>query len=175
MAFVIAGVYAAALAASTLQTVLPHSREVFDLLSVFYALLVTLMLGSSASAEERQMGTLSSQALLPIAMSTQWAVKVGVVIGLALLLGLGVPAVLVSAAPMTAVSQPSRAILVVSVAIAGLYVSSTCATAVSAMLLSLPTVFGAWGLVTFLRVQLAARLGRQFASLVDRSTPWRSR
>ena len=53
-----------------------------------------ILIGSLASAEERQLGTLEWQTLLPSPAWQQWAVKVGVTFGLALLLGVGLPALL---------------------------------------------------------------------------------
>jgi len=55
---------------------------------------IPLLAGSLASAEERQLGTLSWQVLLPIAAWRQWAVKAAVVLVLSLGLAIGVPAIL---------------------------------------------------------------------------------
>ena len=89
-----------------------------------------MLIGSSASAGERQMGTLEWQVLLPIAVWKQWAVKVGVVLGLAVVLALGLPMMLlyvggvVRAATQMSVLVGRNAIAIVILIAAGsLYVS----------------------------------------------------
>jgi ABC-type transport system involved in multi-copper enzyme maturation permease subunit len=154
VALVVACVYLLCrVAAGSLQPVLPRAQEAFNLLSVFYAMLVALLIGAVASAEERQLGTLEWQLLLPVSSRKQWVVKVAVVVSLALLLALALPAMLVSA------YSGQGAVGVVAAAIAGLYVSSTCSTGLWAMVLSLPFWFGAVSLVIALRVWLAPLMG----------------
>ena len=63
-------------------------------LTLLYGGSLAMLIGSLASAEERQLGTLEWQTLLPSPAWQQWAVKVGVTFGLALLLGVGLPALL---------------------------------------------------------------------------------
>ena len=60
--------------------------DFFNVLSVFYSGLIALLVGSLACAEERQMGTLDCQVLLPMATWQQWSVKVAVVLGLSMVL-----------------------------------------------------------------------------------------
>ena len=57
---------------------------------------ISLLAGSLASAEERQLGTLEWHALLPMSARTQWTVKAGMAVGVAVVLGLGLPALLSS-------------------------------------------------------------------------------
>jgi hypothetical protein len=161
MALVVAGFYVFGWAAAVLlQPAFPHAREIFEILSLFYALLMALLTGSLASAEERQLGTLEWQLLLPIAASRQWAVKVGVVIGLTLVLALGLPSWLVTARPALQQLWPRFAGATVTLAVAGLYVSSACGSGLWAMLMSLTTVLCATWWLTYLRIRLSVRLGR---------------
>ena len=106
-----------------------------------------VLIGSVASAEERQLGTLPSQLLLPIAARTQWAVKVATTLSLALVLGVGVP-VLVSFLfsysegptgwhPRRVKETLAAAVLLTS---CSLYVSSLSSSAVRAMVNSIPVV-----------------------------------
>jgi hypothetical protein len=106
---------------------------------------VALLAGATASAEERRLGTLEWQVLLPVAFWKQWLVKVAVTMGVGLGLAGGLPAVLAQMNPTAfAVSLrlpdivwPGLIVLVV----AALYVSSLCRNAVHAVLISLPAAF----------------------------------
>ena len=162
MAFVVAGLYVIGwIAAVWLQPVFQHSREIFDVLSFFYAMLIALLVGSVASAEERQLGTLDWQLLLPVGSVTQWAVKAGVVLGLALLFGLGLPALLVTSKDFGWMGL-RLAYGIVALAIAGLYVSSTCRSGLWSMLMALSAVLGTMWWLTYLRLRLSVRLDRIF-------------
>jgi hypothetical protein len=59
--------------------------------ALLYFALLPLLIGSLASAQERQFGTLESQAMLPVPFAQQWAVKAGIVLTLALVLGVLMP------------------------------------------------------------------------------------
>jgi hypothetical protein len=52
---------------------------------------IALLVGASASAEERQMGTIASDALLPMARWRRWAVKVATAAGVVVVLGIMLP------------------------------------------------------------------------------------
>ena len=116
--------------------------------TILYAGLLSMLIGSSASAGERQIGTLEWQILLPIAAWKQWAVKVGVVLGLTMILALGVPAALgllsrfigVDAVSFSQVD--SATISVTLLATGSLYVSSLCRSGLWALLMSIPAVVG---------------------------------
>ena len=116
--------------------------------TVLYAGLLSMLVGSSASAGERQIGTLEWQVLLPIAAWKQWAVKVGVVWGLAMLLALGLPAALLSVSRLIRVNAASfpqmepATIAVTLLATGSLYVSSLCRSGLWALLMSIPAVVG---------------------------------
>lgn len=110
-----------------------------------YLMLLAILIGSLASAEERQFGTLESQMLLPMAAWQQWIVKVAVAGGLAVLLGVAVPVLL----GVNDVAWPPEVSLVVAVlTIASLYVSSLSSSGVRALALAFPAGFVA---VLFLR------------------------
>ena len=64
------------------------------ILTVVNGAIVALLSGSLASAEERHLGVLESQVLMPTPIGRQWAVKVGIVFGLCALLAMGLPAML---------------------------------------------------------------------------------
>ena len=97
-------------------------------LTGLYGGIVTVLIGSLASAEERDFGTLESQLLLPIASSTQWAVKVGVTLGLALLFAVGVPALIVGSNGRAIRINEWYACAILILAVMSLYVSSLCST-----------------------------------------------
>ena len=64
--------------------------------TVVYALGLPALIGSLATAEERQLGTLAWQLQLPIPAWQQWAAKVVTTFSLSLLLSSALPALLVS-------------------------------------------------------------------------------
>jgi hypothetical protein len=84
MTFVIVTIYLIFWTAlSVMKHVVPELRG-FPLfpLTIFYVLMLSLLIGSLPSAEERQFGTLEWQMLLPMAAWQQWSVKAGIVLGL---------------------------------------------------------------------------------------------
>lgn len=111
-------------------------------LTAIFGVAVAMLSGSIASAEERQFGTLESQVLLPMAMAKQWAVKSGVVVGLAVLLAIGLPILLgyIGLPAEDLRINPWYLGMVVIVAAGSLYVSSLCSSGLRALLMS-PPVF----------------------------------
>src|SRR5258708_23204935 len=100
--------------------------------------LLPLLLGSLASGQARQFGMLQSQAMLPVPRAQQWAVKAGVVLVLALVLGVVLPW-FVFAPPQ--LSRASFWPLVASIALLttwSLYISSWCGSGIIALALLLP-------------------------------------
>jgi hypothetical protein len=148
MTFMVVGLFVLACAALwVLSRVNPEYWEVpIEAVSGLYGGLLLVLIGSVASAEERQLGTLPSQLLLPVSARTQWAVKAATTLSLGLLLGVGVP-VLVSVLFSYSEGLPWRprrvnetlavAVLLTS---CGLYVSSLSSSAVKAMVNSIPAV-----------------------------------
>jgi ABC-type transport system involved in multi-copper enzyme maturation permease subunit len=73
----------------------PSTRESLVLAATFlHGGIVPLLAGSMASAEERRMGTLATQVLQPVSARVQWVVKAVVVVSLAIVLVVGLPALL---------------------------------------------------------------------------------
>ena len=105
--------------------------------TAFYSGMLALLIGSLASAEEREYGTLESQLLLPIASSTQWLVKVGIALGLAVLFGVALPALIVGFRGRTVRINEWYACAILILTVTGLYVSSLCTTGIKALLLSM--------------------------------------
>jgi hypothetical protein len=121
--------------------------------TILYFALLSLVIGSLASAEERQFGTLEWQVLLPLAMWRQWMLKAAVAIGLALVLGVVVPMALsyvhvsedmrVQGAPLwhdrAFVVHMTAAIVLLTAC--GLYLSSVSTAGIQALVLSIPVTF----------------------------------
>lgn len=121
-----------------------HADDIYTALTFLYGASMPVLIGSLASAEERQLGTHGWQVLLPIATRTQWTVKVGTAIGLALLLGIGVPGLLLAsidpAGVMRFLSRPGFAVAVTALTVVSLYVSSLCTSGLRATLMSLSAI-----------------------------------
>lgn len=166
MTFAVAGlwvvIWATAFALAPLVPGLPE----FPLagVGVLYGALLAVLVGSLASAEERQNGTLEWQLLLPMAAWKQWAVKVGTALAITALLSYALPVAL-AAGRIGVLGWHAAAILMLTTG--SLYVSSFCRTAVRALMISGVVmlalgelglyVAGAYdGVVAFLAVPLAA-------------------
>ena len=105
--------------------------------AILYGALLALLIGSLASAEERQLGTLEWQVLLPMAAWKQWAVKVGTALGLAAVLSFAIPVVLAAGkVPVNAWAWHAGAVLLL--ATSSLYVSSLCRSGLRALTVSGP-------------------------------------
>jgi hypothetical protein len=98
---------------------------------------IFLVTGASAIAEERVLGTLEWQWTQPVPMARQWRIKVGVAAGLALTLGLVLPAALVwlgfsTESLNSAWGEPEwQPIVVYAMALAALFATSLYASSVS--------------------------------------------
>ena len=90
MPAVFGGVWAALTIAGRLN---PEFGDEFPIrgVALMYFALLPLLIGSLASAQERQFGMLESQTMLPVSYAKQWGVKAGVVLTLALALGVLMP------------------------------------------------------------------------------------
>jgi len=95
------------------------------------------LIGSLASAEERHLGTLEWQTLLPVAAWQQWIVKVGVTLGLALVLALGLPTLFAIDGPQL---HPGYIGLLIVLATGSLYVSSLCSSGLRTLTVSGPAI-----------------------------------
>jgi hypothetical protein len=151
LAFVMAAIYVV-----VYLVIVSRTRGMFSendiafALSVLYAGLLAVLIGSVASAEERNLRTLDAQLLLPMRTSRQWLVKVATVFGLTLLLTIVLPLVLAIVFPperilwartLNAMVTVSSALEVLAVAAVSLYVSTLCSSGVWAMMMSAPAAF----------------------------------
>ena len=146
--FVVSGLYVAAWLAVVLvgESLFPTRRAgLMTVATLLHAVAIPLLAGSLASAEERQLGTLGWQVLLPIAAWRQWAVKAAVVLVLSLGLAIGVPAILYALfasgpGPVRLGWPPAAAIA--AVATVSLYASSLSTNGVRALLASASAIGG---------------------------------
>ncbi len=145
-------------------------------LTMLYGGLLAILMGSLASAEERHLGTLEWQTLLPSPAWQQWAVKVGVMFGLALLLGVALPALL-GHAIAGAREYPGRGCggqvvpIMLLLTASSLYLSSLCKSGVGALVLSFPTIVATFLLARTIRIAVVARSGRSSARQPFNSDP----
>src|SRR5205814_9865215 len=105
---------------------------------LLYFALLPLLMGSLASAQERQFGMLQSQAMLPVPRAQQWAVKAGVVLVLALLLGVALPWFVFAPPQISRTSFWPLAASIVLLTTWSLYISSWCGSGTIALALLLP-------------------------------------
>lgn len=156
---VIAALWAVAYAiteATGLQRALSPLRfditvNLLSVLTAFYALVLPAVIGSLACAEERNIGTLDSQLLLPVSATRQWIVKAATALCLAIALTVVVPTtlarafhdVVVIAGPTSRVNV--TAVMVIAAITAGsLYMSTVARSGIRALLGSF-AAFGAFG------------------------------
>lgn len=120
-------------------------------LTLLHGVLISLLIGSLASAEERHLGTLESQVLLPLATWKQWAVKAGMAMGLALLLAVCLPTVLVFLNPAAndVLLNGWFAATVIALTAGSLYVSTLSPSGVRALVFCLPVMLLAMALLRF--------------------------
>ena len=151
LAIVVAGLYILGWLTVVSLGLLVSEKETdaFNALMFLYGLLISLLIGSLASAEERQLGTLEWQMILPVATWKQWAVKSGVALSLAMLLAFALPALLVSINPTNMGIHRDSDFLRLYIAVpillftaGSLYVSSLCSSGLKALLMSLPAALG---------------------------------
>lgn len=142
LSFAVAAIYLlGALTVTLLGTSVPRfAEDPLAALTLLYSGLLAMLIGSLASAEERQLGTLEWHTLLPMASSKQWVVKAGVALALAQLLAVGLPLLVLLAFP--GAIGPLRitewyVCVILLLTAGGLYVSSLCASGLRALLLSL--------------------------------------
>lgn len=112
-----------------------RSDGVLSAVAVLYGALVAMLIGALASAEERHLGTLAWQTLLPVAAWRQFAVKTAVALVLSLLLAWVLPVLLARG------ELPFRwfhAALVVLLTIGSLFISSLSSSGLKALSISAP-------------------------------------
>jgi hypothetical protein len=149
MALVVAAIYAILwVAGAWLQRGTHDSPGLPEIpMTMLYVGVLSMLIGSLASAEERHLGTLEWQILLPMPAWQQWAVKISVAFGLVALLGVGLPAVLGYLTLRNDDLGPfvwrRLALTMVPLTTGSLYISTLCRSGVGAMVLSFPTFVAA--------------------------------
>lgn len=103
---------------------------------VYYGSLA-ILIGSLASAEERQLGTHQWQTLLPIATWQQWSVKLAIVLGLALTVSVAVPTMLAAGEASVRAWHVGA---ITFLAVGSLYISSLCRSSLHALAWSVPVL-----------------------------------
>ncbi len=137
--------------------------------------MLAILIGSLASAEERHLGTLPWQTLLPMAAWKQWMVKASTTIGLVMLFGIVLPLVLNWLQPaddnwrLSRWREPLLAVLVLTAG--SLYVSSLCTSGVKAMVMSLPLLVGSSMYAAMLAGFLREAANRMFSEAVLHASP----
>ena len=131
--------------------------DAIQLIVAVNIIVASLIVGSLASAEERHLGTLDGQLLLPMPVARQWVVKVAVLVGLTLCMTVVLPLTLVWLVPPDPVrlyrselpSLAMTAIVSVVCLTAGVYVSSLMSSGLRALVTSLPALLAG---ITFTRL-----------------------
>lgn len=151
LAFAIAAIYVVLYGVTIMRTRgQSYQNEAAFIESMLYAGLVAIMIGSVASAEERHLRTLDAQLLLPMRTSRQWTIKVAVVLGLTLVLGIGLPALLATLFPpdriiwartLQSFAAASSVLGLMALASVSLYVSTLCSGSLWPLVLSVPAAF----------------------------------
>lgn len=119
--------------------------------SALYAVVLAMLIGALASAEERQFGTHAANLLLPVSTWKGWMLKAGVSLALTLVLGIVVPSVLLFAGwrvfgwhiGLSAFALAGAVPTVTIAVVCGLYVSSFSGSGVRATVMSFPYMFSA--------------------------------
>jgi hypothetical protein len=114
----------------------------FYAVTALHGVFIALLAGAMPSAEERHLGMLASQILMPRAASRQWVIKVGVTLGLTAVLAIGLPALLQGIhRPADAFRIEDEFVIGVLLATcAAMYVSSLSSNSLWALLASLPAI-----------------------------------
>jgi ABC-2 family transporter protein len=150
LTFAVALMYVTAWAAFALGTRVAGGwdAEISAVLNLLYFTILSMLIGSLASAQERHFGTADAQMVLPVGAWKQWAIKSGTALALALTLGLVVPVVLDRLAPAYDTVRLFHggplimASIIAVLTVSSLYVSSLCRSGVAAMVFSFPALVG---------------------------------
>jgi hypothetical protein len=153
MTFAMVALYALIWTALTIASRLnPEFGREFPIRGVglLYFALLPLLMGSLASAQERQFGMLQSQAMLPVPRAQQWAVKAGVVLALALVLGVVLPWSVFAPPQISRTAFWPLAASIVLLTTWSLYISSWCGSGIIALALLLPASAAAMALTRWM-------------------------
>jgi hypothetical protein len=148
LAFAVAALYAGV---SIAAAILSRGRgpNVLGFVTILYAGMLTLLIGATASAEERHLRTLDAQLLQPVDLSRQWLIKSGVVVVMTLLLAVLLPGTLAVTLMTTHIGSNviqtlffgKVILMLLSLSAVSVYVSTLCASGLWALLWSIPSAF----------------------------------
>jgi hypothetical protein len=149
LAFAVAGLYVpSALVLAWLDPAPAGTETVVLPASFAYGWLLALLIGSVASAEERRLGTLEWQLLMPTRFLKQWAVKALVAFGLQLTLGVMLPAALIYLLDAHIATRQHQMVVVLAlfsyVLAMSLYVSTLVRSPMAALVVSLVIAAASW-------------------------------
>jgi hypothetical protein len=177
LAFAVAALYVVmfAIAAVLTRGTIQHGSLLL-ILSVMYAGMLTLLIGAAASAEERHLRTLDAQLLVPMPLSRQWLIKIGVVVALTGVLALLLPLALVNTFTTSHIAlsaaqtllHPRAVLMLLAISALSVYVSTLTASGLSALLVSVPSTFAAASFVMKLSREL-----QEFVYSLDGLPDWR--
>jgi hypothetical protein len=166
MTFVVSGLFVAIWAIFTIARITdPHSVYTGSyVMSGFHGVVIAVIAGAVAAAEERHLGAREWQVLQPVPSSRQWMLKACVALVVALALAIGLPLLLqaIEPAPDDQAFEWIQVLGVVALTSAGLYISSISSTGLRAALASLPLIIG-FLLVAAILLDPFARAVRQDA------------
>jgi hypothetical protein len=144
----------AAIAGAAMALTFGQPSTVASVIAPLYVGLIAMVTGSLASAEERRLGTLDWQLLVPVAAWKQWLVKVAVVAMLVIAFAVALPAIVTVLNPATmvrlqlpALSSPRVLSMLVVLSLSSLYVSSLCASSLWALLVTPAAIVGVFGVI----------------------------
>ena len=166
MVFAIAGIY---LTIGLLTVLRARTDPIFDgeilvVVTAMYAALLALLSGALAGAEERQLGTIQWQLLLPMPVTKQWGLKTAVVYAVSLGLAVALPAAMMLLLPDARVEVhngvPLLAVVLV-LSTGSLYVSSLASSGIRALILCVPVIAGGLALLPWMSI-LTERAVRAF-------------
>jgi hypothetical protein len=169
MPLLFGGIWIALTIAGRLNPEFGHDFPIRAVALLYFALL-PLLIGSLASAQERQFGTLDSQAMLPVPFAQQWTIKAGVVLALALVLGVLMPWVFFvpANAPKAMLWILTAGILLLTTW--SLYLSSWSPTGIIALALVLPATAAAIVAVLWIDSLVESAFGPGHAMVMRPST-----
>ena len=139
LAFAVAGIYLLGwMFTPVLRRTDLRYDNLFGAMTFVSSGLLAVLIGSLASAEERHLSTAPWQLLLPMASWKQWIMKAGTALGLAMLLAVALPGLLIllSGGPVRIGAGYACVILLLTAV--SLYVSSLSTSGLRALLLSVP-------------------------------------
>ena len=139
MSFIVAAVSVAMFTAIWLLLMkdTKEDYDVFTMVAVLYSLMLAVLIGALSSAEERHLGTIGWQMMLPYPASVQWTIKVAVALTLAVILSVGIPSVFGTAFDAASPRYILPILVITSLAI---YVSSRSSSGIHALLVSCAVV-----------------------------------